>query len=62
MSVEKALRPAPNLSRFNADEDDKDFGALIAKCGKNGLADQIQMQCLRTLKFNHDLIEFIRKR
>ncbi len=39
MSIEEALRPAPNLSRFNADEDDKDFGALTAKCAKNGPAD-----------------------
>jgi hypothetical protein len=39
MSVEEALRPAPNLSQLNADEDDKDFDAFIAKCGKNGLAD-----------------------
>ena len=25
MSVEEALRLVPNLSQFNADEDDKDF-------------------------------------
>ena len=25
MSVEEVLRPAPNLSQLNADEDDKDF-------------------------------------
>ena len=62
MSAEKALRPAPNLSQLNADEDDKDFGALIAKCGKNGLADQIQMQCLRMSEFDRDLIEFACKR
>lgn len=39
MSIEEVLRPAPNLSQLNADEDDKDFDALITKCGKNGLAD-----------------------
>ena len=38
------------------------FDAFIAKCGKNGLADQIQMQCLRMSEFDRDLIEFARKR
>ena len=43
MSVEEALRPAPNLSQLNADEGEKDFGALITKCGKMGW--RIKFKC-----------------
>ena len=43
MSIEEALRPAPNLSQLNADEDDKDFGALTAKCAKMGW--RIKFKC-----------------